>query len=189
MQDYFIGVEQKNIIYDEKSLNNKEFEGCAFIDCDFSRCNFIAVTFIDCVFINCNFNQAKINHVALRTVAFKDCKMKEVNFAMCDKLIFDISFENCQLDFTKFYSLKLKQTIFKKCSLIASDFMNTDLTEAIFIDCDLYQSVFDKAIANKADFRTSTNITIDPEKTKLKKAIFLKNELKGLLQKHQLIIE
>jgi uncharacterized protein YjbI with pentapeptide repeats len=108
---------------------------------------------------------------------------------MCDKLIFDISFDTCQLDFSKFYALKMKQTLFKNCSLIAVDFMGADLTDVMFDRCDLYKSEFDKAIANKADFRTSYNYTIDPEKTKLKKAIFSLEGLKGLLDKHQIIVE
>ena len=67
--------------------------------------------------------------------------------------------------------------------------MATDLTEVVFDDCDLYRSEFSKAIANKANFKTSYNYTIDPSKTKIKKAIFSLNEVKGLLFKHELSIE
>ena len=135
------------------------------------------------------FNTAKINHVAFRTVTFNRCTIKEVNFSMCDKLIFEIAFKDCVLDFSKFYTLKMKGTSFTNCSIIAVDFMSTDLTEVAFENCDLYRSEFAKAIANKADFRTSYNYTIDPTKTKLKKAVFSLNEVKGLLFKHELIIK
>jgi uncharacterized protein YjbI with pentapeptide repeats len=107
---------------------------------------------------------------------------------MCDKLIFGISFEDCILDFAKFYTVKLKGTFFTNCSLIAVDFMSADLTEVIFDHCDLYRAEFSKAIANKADFRTSFNYTIDPEKTKVKKALFALEGLKGLLHKHDIIV-
>jgi uncharacterized protein YjbI with pentapeptide repeats len=83
----------------------------------------------------------------------------------------------------------MKQTSFVNCSLIAVDFMSTDLTEVLFDNCDLYRSEFEKAIANKADFRTSYNYTIDPQKTKLKKAQFSINGIKGLLSKHDIIVE
>lgn len=66
--------------------------------------------------------------------------------------------------------------------------MAADLTNVIFDNCDLYRSEFDRAIANKADFRTSYNYTIDPSKTKLKKAVFALKELKGLLFKHDVIV-
>jgi hypothetical protein len=58
----------------------------------------------------------------------------------------------------------------------------------IFDNCDLYRSEFALAIANKANFKTSYNYTIDPTKTKIKKAVFSLAEVKGLLFKHDLII-
>lgn len=66
--------------------------------------------------------------------------------------------------------------------------MATDLTEVFFENCDLYRAEFSKANANKANFKTSINYTIDPSKTKIKKAIFSINEVKGLLYKHDLIV-
>jgi uncharacterized protein YjbI with pentapeptide repeats len=108
---------------------------------------------------------------------------------MCDKLIFEIAFNDCILDFSKFYTLKIKGTNFKNCSLVAVDFMATDLTSVVFDNCDLYKSEFSTAIANKADFKTSFNYTIDPSKTKLKNAIFSKENVKGLLFNHDLSIE
>jgi uncharacterized protein YjbI with pentapeptide repeats len=89
--------------------------------------------------------------------------MKEVNFSMCDKLIFDIAFTHCVLDFAKFYTLKLKGTSFVHCSLIAVD--------------------------NKANFKTSYNYSIDPTKTKIKKAVFALAGLKGLLTKYVVVVE
>jgi uncharacterized protein YjbI with pentapeptide repeats len=49
--------------------------------------------------------------------------------------------------------------------------MSTNLTAVLFSNCDLYRSEFEKAIADKADFRTSY-YSIDPTKTKLKKSNF-----------------
>lgn len=73
--------------------------------------------------------------------------------------------------------------------MVAVDFMSTDLTEVVFDNCDLYRSEFAKAIANKANFKTSCNYTIDPSKTKIKKAVFSLSELKGLLFKHDIIVK
>ncbi|PRZ22901.1 pentapeptide repeat-containing protein [Flavobacterium granuli] len=189
MPAYHLDLQYNNITYGIDDVNFKEFESCVFNHCDFSQCNFIDVSFLDCTFNNCNFNNSKINHVALRTVFFNHCKIKDVNFAMCDKLIFEIHFTNCILDFSKFYALKMKGTTFINSSLIAVDFMNTDLTEALFDTCDLYRAEFDKAIANKADFRTSRNYTIDPMRTKLKKAQFSLEAVKGLLTKYEIVVQ
>ncbi|WP_395049775.1 pentapeptide repeat-containing protein [Flavobacterium sp.] len=188
MPDYFLDVEYNNITYSEQEVNLKEFECCTFNNCDFSQCVFVAVTFIDCTFNDCVFSGAKINYVAFRTVFFNRCKIEEVNFAMCDKLIFEIHFKECTLDFSKFYTLKIKGTTFMDCSIIAVDFMSTDLTEVVFDNCDLYRSEFGKANANKANFKTSYNYTIDPAKTKLKKAVFSLDGIKGLLFKHDIIV-
>ena len=188
MTNYLLDIEYKNNWFSEEELNLKEYENCTFNDCNFSECVFVGVTFIDCTFNNCLFSGAKINFVAFRTVFFNHCKIQEVNFAMCDKLIFEIHFKECVLDFSKFYTLKMKRTSFTNCSCIAVDFMSTDLTEVIFDNCDLYKSEFNKAIANKSDFRTSYNYTINPEKTKLKKALFSLKNVKGLLANYEIIV-
>jgi len=188
MADYFLQQEYNDLRYLRDDVNHKEFEQCVFKNCDFSQCNFIAVVFIDCRFVDCNFNNSKINHVALRTVSFERCQIQDVNFAMCDKLIFEIAFTDCVLDFSKFYTLKIKGTVFKNCSLIAVDFMSTDLTEVVFDQCDLYRSEFNKAIAVKANFKTSYHYSINPEKTKIKHAVFSLQEVKGLLAQHNVII-
>jgi uncharacterized protein YjbI with pentapeptide repeats len=65
----------------------------------------------------------------------------------------------------------MKGTTFTDSSLVAVDFMSTNLTAVLFSNCDLYRSEFE-AIADKADFRTSYNYSIDPTKTKLKKLNF-----------------
>jgi uncharacterized protein YjbI with pentapeptide repeats len=189
MSEYNLDLQYNDITYREEEVNFKEFESCTFTNCDFSQCNFIAVTFIDCHFNSCNFTSSKINHVALRTVFFTKCKMTDVNFAMCDKLIFEVHFKDCILDFSKFYTLKMKGTTFTNTSLVAVDFMSTNLTAVAFNNCDLYRSEFDKAIADKADFRSSYNYSIDPKKTKLKKAQFSIEGLKGLLTKFDIIVE
>lgn len=185
---YQFNKEIRNTLFTRENLNYNEFESCLFESCDFSQCNFIAVTFIDCKFLNCIFDGAKINHVALRTVVFQKCRIRDVNFAMCDKLIFEIHFKDCILDFSKFYALKLKGITFTNSSLIAVDFMNANLSESHFDNCDLYRSEFSKANLSKANLQTSFNYTIDPTVTKISKAVFSLEGIKGLLFKHDIIV-
>jgi len=188
MPEYILDVEYKNLVFSVNQVNLKEFEACTFNHCNFSQCNFIGVVFIDCTFNDCIFSGAKINHVALRTVFFNRCKIEDVNFAMCDKLIFEVHFKECILDFSKFYTLKIKKTSFIDCRMIAVDFMSTDLSQVFFDRCDLYRSEFAKANLTKANLKTSINYTIDPTKTKLKNAVFSIDEVKGLLYKHDIIV-
>lgn len=187
-ENYIIGKEINGTVYQPEDIMYKDFERCTFTDCDFVDCNFTGVAFIDCIFISCNFNQAQINYVAFRDAAFTDCDFTGVNFTMVDALLFKVEFTGCRLDYAKFYTLKIKGTLFTNCSLTAVDFMNTDLTGVTFDNCNLHKSVFIDAIANKADFTTSYNFTIDPERNKLKKAIFSQAGLKGLLEKYEIVV-
>jgi uncharacterized protein YjbI with pentapeptide repeats len=187
MANYFLQQHYDRVSYGSESLNMMEFENCTFSHCDFSQSCFIGVTFIDCTFEDCIFTGAKINHVAFRTVHFIRCDIGEVNFAMCDRTIFEVHFTGCRLDFSKFYALRMKAMTFSGCSMIAVDFMKTDLTSAVFANCDLYKTVFADTVLAKADFRTSFNYTLDPEKNRMKKALFSLEGAKGLLAKHELI--
>ena len=187
--DYLLDQEFKDINFEEKDIKYKEFENCTFYNCDFTKCTFQSVHFVDCNFFDCNFNDTKINYVSLRGVQFTKCNFTNVNFAMTDQVIYEFNFKDCLLDYAKFYALKLKKMQFINCSMISVDFMASDLTEAIFDNCNLRRAVFIDAIANKADFFTSYDYTIDPEKNKLKKAIFSTEGLKGLLEKYDLVIK
>lgn len=187
--NYIIENLLTGITYGQYDIMYKDFERCTFTNCDFTACDFLGVAFTDCVFISCNFTEAKINYVALRDAQFIGCNFTGVNFAMVDSLLFSVEFKDCVLDYAKFYTLKIKGTIFSNCSLIAVDFMNTDLTGVIFDNCNLHKAVFIDAIANNADFATSYNFSIDPEKNKLKKAKFSEAGLKGLLEKYDIIVQ
>lgn len=188
MATYFLHRHYAGETFSRDELNLSEFEGCTFERCDFSACNFIGVTFIDCTFKDCQFTGAKINHVAFRTAYFEGCLMQDINFAMTDKLIFEMHFNFCVLDFSKFYTLKLKRIQFTDCSMIAVDFMKADLTGAIFDRCDLYKAVFSNTVLEKADFRTAANFSIDPEKNKIRRAMFSPENVKGLLDKYGIVL-
>lgn len=178
-----------NITFKANDISFREFENCVFTNCDLTQCSFLAIMFIDCEFINCNFKEAEVNLVALRNVNFENCNLTKVNFAMIDQTIFAFTMNNCNLEFTQFYGLKLKKQIFSNCSLISADFMDCDLTMAMFDNCNLHRAVFTKANCERADFYTSYNYDIDPAHTKIKKAIFSRDGLAGLLTKHQLVLK
>lgn len=188
MENYIIDQQITGKIYNPEDIMYKDFERCTFTQCDFTACNFTGVAFIDCNFISCNFSEAKINYVGLRGIFFDNCNFTGVNFSMVDKLFFSVEFKNCRLDYAKFYTLAIKTTLFTDCSLIAVDFMNTDLTGVLFDNCNLHKAVFVDSIANKADFTTSYNFSIDPERNKLRRARFSQEGLKGLLEKYEIIV-
>lgn len=187
--DYILDQEFKDQTFDDFNTKFKDFENCTFHNCDFRACTFQTVTFIDCNFFDCNFMETKINYISLRGVFFTKCNFTNVNFAMTDQVIFEFHFKDCLLDYSKFYALKLRKMQFINCSMIAVDFMGSDLTEVLFDNCNLRHAVFIDTIANKADFSTSYDYAFDPDKNKIKKAIFSTEGLKGLLQKYDIIVK
>ncbi len=187
--DYLFDQNFSDITFLEHDIKYKEYENCTFTNCDFTSSFFVAVAFIDCNFINCNFKGTKINHVSLRNVWFTKCDFTSVNFAMTDQIIYEFHFKDSLLDYAQFYSLKLKKMQFINCSMIAVDFMESDLTEALFDNCNLRHAVFIGTTANKTDFSTSYDFIIDPEKNKLKRAVFSRDNVAGLLKKYDLLIK
>jgi len=108
---------------------------------------------------------------------------------MTDQVIYNFNFTDCLLDYTQFYALKLKKMQFINCSMVAVDFMGSDLTEALFDHCNLRRAVFIDTNLQKADFYTSYDFIIDPDKNKVKKAIFSTEGLRGLVAKYDLVIK
>jgi len=112
-----------------------------------------------------------------------------LQFATCDDFLFTATFENCILNFSSFYKMKLKKTVYKNCNLSEVDFTEADLSAALFDHCDLAKALFENTILEKTDFRTAYNYSIDPELNKLKKARFSLPGIAGLLDKYDIDIE
>ena len=174
--------------YSECKLRNREFYKCKFINCNFNKSDLREVYFEDCCFINSDLSMANVSDVGFRNVIFDGCKMLGVDFSVCSKFAASFAFNDCIMNYCCFISLKLKRTVFKKCSLKEVDFSFSDLSAAVFDCCNLEIATFSNTLLEKADFRTSENVTLDLEENKVKKARFSSVQLEGLLHKYQLDI-
>ena len=112
-----------------------------------------------------------------------------LHFENCDPFLFEVDFDNCFLQLSSFYKLKLKKTRFKNSNLSEVDFTEADLTNSLFDNCDLDAARFERTTLEKADLRTSRNYSIDPELNKIKKAKFSIHGISGLLDKYDIEIE
>lgn len=175
--------------YSEKLLPKDEYELCVFDNCTFSNSDISNITFRECEFISCDLSLTNIKHTIFNDVKFINCKLLGLHFNDCDDLFMSINFDGCNLELSVFYKLDLKKTSFKDCKLNSVDFTETNLSNAIFEHCDLKNAIFHQTILKQVDFRTSFNFSIDPEYNNIKKAKFSKNNLAGLLVKHQLKID
>ena len=180
----FVGID-----FTKTTIELGEYEGCSFSNCHFLSVDLSHLNFIDCVFTNCDLSLTKLNNTALRDVKFVGCKLLGLHFDDCNKFSFSAFFEGCNLNLSSFYKMNMKNSQFKSCSLHEVDFIEANLTSSIFDVCDLMGASFDRTVLEKADFRTSRNFIIDPEKNKLKKAKFSVATLPGLLEKYNLVIE
>lgn len=170
-------------------LERGEYERCSFMGCDFSESNIAGIKFIDCTFERCNLSMAKCDGVAFQDVAFKDSKMLGLRFDTLSAFGLSVAFDSCQLNHSSFFRLKLRKTKFKNCQMEGVDFGEADLTEAVFDNCNLIQAIFDNTNLEKTDFRTAQNISMDPERNKLKKARFAQSNIAGLLDKYQIQVD
>lgn len=67
--------------------------------------------------------------------------------------------------------------------------MKANLTAAIFEKCDLYRAEYAQANLSKANFASSFNFAINPQKAKITKAVFSNSNVKGLLQHHDIEVQ
>jgi uncharacterized protein YjbI with pentapeptide repeats len=165
-----------------------EYESCSFTSCNFSSVDIGSITFIDCLFTGCNLSTVKTVQTTFRDITFKECKLLGIHFENCIQFLFSVSFEDCVLNHSSFYQMQLKKTLFKKCMMQEIDFTEADLSNAVLEKCDLSKTLFDRSILEKADFRTSFNYSIDPERNRIKKAKFSTDGIAGLLDKYDIQI-
>lgn len=183
------GKRFEKVDFAENSLAQGEYDKCVFVNCSFANVNLTGFKFSNCEFIQCNFSLAILAKTSVQEVKFKNCKLLGLRFDICNPFLFSATFQDCMLNLSSFYKLRLKKTVFKNCSLHEVDFSEADLTQAAFDNCDLALATFEATILEKADFRHAFNYNIDPEKNKIKKAKFSLPAVTGLLNKYDIEIE
>jgi uncharacterized protein YjbI with pentapeptide repeats len=166
-----------------------EYDHCHFINCNFAETVLSHRRFLDCTFAGCNLSLAKLNDTAFSNTVFDQCKLLGLHFEDCYQTVFSTTFTDCQLNLSSFYKLNLKNSTFSKCTLHEVDFSEADLTAVVLDDCDLYRAVFDNTVLAKADLRTAYNYSINPEKNRIRKAKFSLENIRGLLEQYDIIVE
>ena len=175
--------------YEKYPLPEKEYENCKFINCNFYKADLSEILFIDCDFTDCNLSLSKLLKTVFRDVKFNDCKMPGLHFDTCSEFGLSFNFDHCILDHSSFYQVKTRKIFFKNSQLHEADFTGCDLTGSVFYNCDLKNAIFENTIIEKADFRRSYNYSIDPDKNKIRKAVFSLESVEGLLFKYDIQID
>ena len=190
MHDTYIeDREFKNEDFTQQMLHVANYEYCRFVGCNFSECDLSEFAFLECEFENCNLGMVNLTDSSLREIKFKNCKMVGVDFSVCEKLLFEVDFEGCHLDYASFHKLKLKSRAFAKCSLKEAYFAEADLSKSTLDECDLQGAIFEFTNLEEANLTTSINYTINPENNRIKKARFSISGLPGLLTSYEIVVE
>lgn len=189
MSSYISDQEFKGVLFQKEGLSAKEYDYCRFINCDLSEVDYRGVSFSECVFEGCNLSLGKFNETGLKDVQFKDCKLLGLSFDSCNDFGFEVGFEDCALDNSVFYNVNLSKSHFKSCRLHGVDFVEANCEEAVFLNCDFKEAMFDQTNLKKADLRSSFNFILNPSTNRVKEARFSKSSLEGLLASFDIKID
>lgn len=189
MNDYYI--EEQHFQYEGSGIHQLQagtYEGCHFVNGNFTGQDFTDRKFLDCVFDHCILDRVDITNVSFNAVQFLHCKMMGITFNKANEHLFIVDFNHCILNYSSFRERRMPNFIFHHCEMQEVDFEYTNLTGAVFDHCMLQRSRFEHTILNRADFRTATHYTIDPEKNKMKNAKFSLEGVAGLLEKYKILL-
>ncbi len=170
------------------TLKRAVYKECTFENCDLSKQNLNSFEFIDCAFLACNLSNNDVSSTSFKGVIFKSCKLIGIHFESVNPFLLKLSFEECNLNYSSFYQLKIPKTKFIKSSIQEVDFTEANLKESVFDECDLTVSKFENSNLEKVDFQSSFGYTLNPSKNNIKKARFSKRELAGLLSDFDIVI-
>lgn len=186
---FFIDEVYKNLDFRTTPFQQGEYDNCTFSKCRFSELYLSNTQFVECEFDNCDFSGAHLKNCSFKEVAFFQSKLIGLHFFECLAFLLSFDFEECNLSYASFQNLDIKKTRFKKCNLEQTDFSDTNLSEALLDNCNLKNALFENTNLEKANLYSSYNIHMDPDKNRLKNAIFSTNGALSLLSKHQIVIK
>jgi fluoroquinolone resistance protein len=190
--DIIEAAEFKNQDYTDAVLNFKEINEVTFTRCNFSNVQFNECHFRECRFVDCNLSMVTVPSSRFTETTFERCQMVGINWteAMWEKGGFFrlIDFEDCTLNYSTFFGLKLQKIKLVKCGAREVDFGETDFTGAVFTETDFAGSIFMHTNLTQADFTNARNYIINPQHNTLKKTKFSLPEAMNLLHGLDIIL-
>ncbi|MEQ9221015.1 MAG: pentapeptide repeat-containing protein [Cyclobacteriaceae bacterium] len=190
MESKYVADEQfRQLNFTDKPFEKGEYEGCTFTHCNFHGVDLVDIKFMECEFIECDFSNANIDNTAFQDISFRNCKLLGLQFERCNSFGFSVSFDQCVINHSTFYQMKLAKTAFTHCQLEGVDFTETDLKQAKITDCNLLNASFEHTNLEQADLRNSINYSINPEVNRMKGAKFSLSGVAGLLDKYGISID
>jgi uncharacterized protein YjbI with pentapeptide repeats len=174
----------------QETIEAKEFENCTF-----TRCACIDVIFAKCRFLDCTFESC-----TLSAVQFPDSSFTDVRFSRSKVIGVDwsqarpsnlgpLAFTECELNYSSFSTVKLRNLILRSCRCREVDFVEADLTDGNFEGTDFELSRFFKTNLSNVNFRKAVHYHINVLSNTIKKAQFSLPEAISLLQTLDITLE
>ena len=158
------------------------YELCVFNSIDFTKFTFSEAKFVDCEFVDCDLSMVSLTGSMLQNITFTRCKMLGLFFETVKPFLFEVRFQDCNLESSSFENVRMENTVFQSCKLAGVDFTNSNLKGVQFEACDLLNATFYNSKLEKADFTTARNFSINPQHNQTKGSIVSSANLEGFLQ-------
>ena len=185
-------AEFKNQDYTGAQFSFKEIDEVTFTRCNFANAVFNECQFRNCRFVHCDLSRVQMRHSRFEDVQFENCQMVGINWteASWQKGGFFrlIDFDDCTLNYSTFFGLKLPKMKMLKCMAREVDFGEADLSESVFTDTDFSGAIFMRTNLTKADLSGARNYLINPQHNTLKKTKFALPEALNLLHGLDIIL-
>ncbi|MFC0268048.1 pentapeptide repeat-containing protein [Kushneria aurantia] len=163
-------------VLEGRTLENSRFDSCSFTACHFAESLFKSCRFVECCFSDCNFSMAQFDGTLLSNVDFQRCKLIGIDWTRARWPSINIpdalSFEECVLNDSSFFSLYLAGAKMVGCRIHRVDFNEADCEEVDFSDSDLEGAAFRRTSLRGANFVDAINYNIDIFENDLKGAKF-----------------
>ncbi|MGH2583639.1 MAG: pentapeptide repeat-containing protein [Dehalococcoidia bacterium] len=175
-------------------FTNVEFIDCTFERCAFIRCVFYRCSFIDCRFKTCDLANAQVLNSRFSDMQFTGSKLIGIDWthagdSTVSKLLVSIDCEECVLNYSSFFGMKLNGRSFTRCIAHEVDLRNADLTDSNLAGTDFAGALFHESNLSRADLTGATTYDIDPRANVVTKARFSLPEAISLLRGFDVVIE
>lgn len=178
--------------FGRKNLSKAVFEGVTFQRCNWQGLKLQDCSFVDCLFENCNLSLIEATGTSFVNIKFVDSKVMGVNWSKIRGFMgVSLSFENCNLDYSRFAEVSFLKSKIYNCSSKQADFFKSDLSQCDCRKSDFSESNFGSSKLIKADFREASNYFVDifENAKNLKGAKFSHLEVENLLTPLQIEID
>lgn len=144
-----------------ESLDDRDFEACAFDQVSLAGATLRHTTFDRCVFSGCDLSNVRLEGVAWSDVLFEDCRLSGIDWSDVS-VRFHPRFVRCDLRYTTWSGVSLRGVVFEGCRMDQASFVRATLHGAHFDEVELSGTTFVDCDLRRVRFEACQGLTLDP---------------------------